>query len=96
MSSLASDPILDPLLSCSPEISWRLDLDIATYRTKEFGLKVSQVVVSLSNKPSLFTYHCMVYRKGTPAYTSGGEIINRPVVAQFNSVTELSLVQGES
>lgn len=30
------------------------------------------------------------------AYTVGGEIINWPVMAQFNSVTELSLVQGES
>ena len=25
-----------------------------------------------------------------------GEIINRPVVAQFKNLTELSLVQGES
>ena len=37
----------------------------------------------------------MVYCQGIPAYTGGGKIINRPVVAQFNSVTELSLVQGE-
>ena len=40
--------------------------------------------------------HCMVYCQGIPAHTGGGKIINRPVVAQFNSVTELSLVQGES
>ena len=99
MSNLASGALLVPLLSCSPEMSWRIGSILTSLHT-ELKSSASRSLSSLCrwsiNPLCLHTTAWSTVEVYPPAYIGGGDIINRPVVAQFNSVTELSFVEGES
>ena len=43
--------------------------------------------MTLANEPTSLAYHCVVYCESIATYTGGGDIINRPVITQFDCVT---------
>lgn len=52
----------------------------------------------LGNEPTslALAYHLVVYCENIAAYTGGRDIINRPVIAQFDCITEDSLFKVEA
>ena len=90
---LVSSPI--QLLTTNVLENW-FDFHITAYRAKKFSFKVSQLVVSLSDKTTKFADHGVIYRKDVLTYTRGGNIIHWSVIAKFDCITELPFTQTES
>ena len=73
-----------------------LDLDIATHRSQNIVLEVSQLFMALDYKALTFTNHCVVYCEVFSTCTYWWNVIERPIITLLNSIVILSLTEVET